>query len=371
MNIKDLSMREPLVCSLFFLFLLFNFDASAQQRTYYNVLEQKAVQGRVKEINAEDYFARLPSFLKTSVRSAVWDLGQHSAGEYVEFTTDADSIQVRYKVKGALNMPHMPTIGVSGVDLYSRETNKKSWDWAFGRYNFSDTIKYNFDNIGSNKARIYRLYLPLYNSVEWLEIGIHANDKIEFVKSQTAPIIVYGTSIAHGACASRPGMGWTNILGREFPNEVINLGFSGNGRLEQPILDLMTNQNAAAYILDCIPNLALTKDRNANQLDSLIVNAVETIRAKHPSTPIILAGHSSAETAGFMNIHTMEEYGKSSQVAKATFDKLVRKGVKNLHFVSPQDFGLDVNSTVDYAHPNDFGMMKIAKAYEKVLKKIL
>ena len=46
------------------------------------------------------------------------------------------------------------------------------------------------------------------------------------------PIVVYGTSITQGACASRPDSHGPNaILGRKLDRPVINLGFSGNGRL--------------------------------------------------------------------------------------------------------------------------------------------
>ncbi|MCA5005929.1 SGNH/GDSL hydrolase family protein [Sphingobacterium bovistauri] len=345
--------------------------AIAQSKKYFNPLGQEAIQGRLAILDEAKNFGRLPLESKNVVRDPVWSLGTNSAGLYIEFETSSDSIQVRYKVKGSLNMPHMPSTGVSGVDLYSFNKTTKSWDWAFGQYQFKDTVTYNFNNIGKNINHTYRLYLPLYNTVEWLEIGVNVNENFKFIRKDNKPIIVYGTSIAQGACASRPGVGWTNILGREFDNEVVNLAFSGNGRLEQPILDLINKEDAAVYILDCIPNLAITNSRSEGQLDSLITHAVQLLRSKHPTTPIVLAEHSSAYTRGFQNIHTMAEYGKSSKVVHATVKRLKKSGVKKLYFVSAMDYNLDINSTVDYAHPNDIGMLKIAEAYHKILKRIL
>jgi lysophospholipase L1-like esterase len=369
MLLKKYLWRESILFSLFCLMSLS--VAIAQGKIYFNPLNENAVQGRLSVLNNSNDYGRLPSSSKSLVREPVWFLGTNSAGLYVEFETEADSIQVRYKVKHALNMPHMPSTGVSGVDLYSFSSTNKRWEWAFGQYQFKDTVTYNFNNIGVNKKNIYRLYLPLYNTVEWLEIGVKKNKQFKFIKAENKPIIVYGTSIAHGACATRPGLAWTNILGRSFPNEIINLGFSGNGRLEAPLLDLINNEDAAVFILDCIPNLAITKDRSEAQLDSLITSTIQNLRVKHPKTPIILAEHSSAYTPGFQNIHTMEEYGRSSKVTRETYQKLKKAGIKNLYFVSAQDFGLDIESTVDYAHPNDIGMMKIADAYIKVLKKLI
>ena len=369
MFFSKIRFRESLMCSLFCLFSLS--VAISQTKKYYNPLHEQAVQGRLKILdNVEDY-GRLPIASKSLVRDPVWFLGTNSAGLYVEFETEADSIQIRYKVKHSLNMPHMPTTGVSGVDLYAYDQRNKRWDWSFGQYQFKDTVVYNFNNIGVNRNHLYRLYLPLYNTLEWLEIGVSEEKSFAFKKHNSKPIIIYGTSIAQGACASRPGVGWTNFLGRAFSNEIINLAFSGNGRLEDPILDLINGEDPAVYILDCIPNLAITHQRSAKQLDSLISSSVDLLRKKHPNTPIILAEHSSAETPGFQNIHTMEEYGSSSKLVKQTYERLKKKGDKNLYFITAKEFDLDINSTVDYAHPNDLGMYKIAKAYERLLKKIL
>lgn len=369
MKLNTKIFKESILCSLFCLISLS--VAIAQTKKYFNPLDQEAVQGRLQLLNTVKDYGRIPVEAQLLVREPVWYLGTNSAGLYVEFETNADTIQVRYKVKSALNMPHMPSIGVSGIDLYSFDKVAKEWEWAFGQYSFKDTITYNFNNIGVNTNHTYRLYLPLYNSVEWLEIGVGNAKDFKFVKKKTKPIIVYGTSIAQGACATRPGLAWTNIVGRHFSNEIINLAFSGNGRLEKPLLDLINTEDAAAVILDCIPNLAITKDRSEAQLDSLITNAVKLIQTKHPQIPIILAEHSSANTPGFQNMHTMEEYGRSSQVMYATYQKLKKSGMKNIYYVSAKDFGLDIESTVDYAHPNDIGMLKIAEAYTRVLAKIL
>ena len=366
---KSIISKESFICSLFCLISVS--VAIAQGKKYFNPLQEQAVQGRLQILDQVKDYARLPQDSKELVREPVWYLGTNSAGMYVEFETSADSIQVRYRVKHALNMPHMPTIGVSGVDLYAQNKSNKKWEWAFGQYQFKDTVSYQFNNIGKNTNHVYRLYLPLYNTVDWLEIGVSVGKEFKFIKRQSKPIVVYGTSIAQGACASRPGVAWSNILGRAFENEVINLAFSGNGRLEQPILDLINQEAAAVFILDCIPNLAITKDRSEEQLTSLLINSVNFLRQKHPHTPIVLAEHSSAYTPGFQNIHTMVEYAKSSKVSLEAYKKMKAKGIKNLYLVSARDFGLDVNSTVDYAHPNDIGMLKIAEAYIKQLRKII
>src|SRR5690606_23929712 len=139
-------------------------------------------------------------------------------------------IFVRYtttKTKANYAMDHFPATGVSGVDLFA-ENSDGSWAWANGRYQFNDTITYSFSglNLGKEKykdGRKFHLYLPLYNNIKWLEIGVRVGNSIEFipVSVEEKPIVVYGTSIAQGGCASRPGMAWTNILNRTLKTPVV------------------------------------------------------------------------------------------------------------------------------------------------------
>ncbi|MVZ62222.1 SGNH/GDSL hydrolase family protein [Sphingobacterium humi] len=362
--------KVGLLSTLFLFIATFGF---AQQLAWHNPLTETALRGRAQQLKLEDGFARLPKALKADVREPVWYLGQQAAGIYVEFETNSPNIHIRYKVRNGLNMPHMPTTGVSGVDLYAKGEQPLTWKWTFGKYKFTDTISFDYENLAIEpiKGHQYRLYLPLYNAVDWMEIGVEEGKTFKFINTPSKPIVVYGTSIAQGACATRPGLGWTNMFGRNFNQEVINLAFSGNGRLEQPIIDLINDIDASAYLLDCIPNLALSKDRSKEQLRDLIVNAVSTLRKKHPKTPIMLMAHSSSEVPGIISKTNLAEYGNSSVVAFETFKELKAKGDKNLYWVSSQDIGFDIDCTVDYAHPNDIGMKKISDAYTKVLKPLL
>ncbi|MFZ4261682.1 SGNH/GDSL hydrolase family protein [Sphingobacterium sp. HJSM2_6] len=345
--------------------------SKGQDKTWQSPLDATMISGRSIELEPQDGFGRLPNTYKNQVRESVWNLGLQAAGVYVDFSTEADSIFVRYQVAGGLNMPHMPTTGVSGLDLYAFDPKDKEWSWAHGRYQFRDTIQYSFENIGHHGNKVYRLYLPLYNQVQWLEIGTSSKYTLEFKKESSKPIVIYGTSIAQGACASRPGIGWTNILGRLMNKPIINLAFSGNGRLEQPILEMMNKIDAEVYVLDCIPNLSLRGDRTADELAKLIEDAVSFLRKDHPHVPIVLTGHSSSNVKGVLNLGTENEYTASTKVAEETVKALQKKGIKKLHWLSSSSIQLDVNSTVDYAHPNDIGMKKIADAYENILRRLV
>src|SRR4051794_35527203 len=154
-------------------------------------------------------FDRLPAKAEGVVRKAVWDLSRNSAGLCVRFNTDATDIQARWTVTSKrLDMPHMPASGVSGLDLYVR-TDAGKWRWlGAARPAESATTTAKLVTGIPEGRREYRLYLPLYNGVSSLEIGIPRDralvGPVPAPVERTRPILFYGTSITQGGCASRP-----------------------------------------------------------------------------------------------------------------------------------------------------------------------
>ena len=179
-------------------------------------------------------FDRLPARAEKTVRGAVWGLSRHSAGLAVRFVTDATELHARWKLNSAnLAMIHMPATGVSGLDLYVK-TESGNWRWlAVGRPAAQETTAKLVSGIPAG-TREYMLYLPLYNGVQTVEVGLPEAAALQLAPTRTSgrkPIVFYGTSITQGGCASRPGMVHTAILGRWLDAPVINLVFSGNGRM--------------------------------------------------------------------------------------------------------------------------------------------
>lgn len=359
------------ICIVAF-WLLLGVHLSAQIRWYNPGNESVSVvqgQGWPEELKGK--YGRLPQRAKDTVRPAVWQLSNNSAGVAIHFYSNSPNIKIRYQVQGGYGMPHMPTTGVSGVDLYARDAEGNEL-WCAGKYSFSDTIRYHFNNlsyrVSSAQGYEYRLYLPLYNTVKWLEVGVDENSRFEFIPVRPEkPIIAYGTSICQGACASRPGMAWTNILERRLDYPLINLGFSGNGKLEKEVLDFVNEQDACLYILDCMPNLT---DESEEKIETLIVNAVHQIRAKHPSVPILLTDHD-----GYANGETdrgaYESYAKTNRATLKAFEQLKNKEVPFLYHLSLEEMGMSQDAMVDGVHATDLGMTFYADAYEKIIRRIL
>jgi lysophospholipase L1-like esterase len=329
------------------------------------------VHGRYWQSELKKPFDRLPATAESKLRPELWRLSQNSAGEYISFTTNANHILVQYSVEKSYTAANSTLLMMSGVDLYLKDTDGH-WHWTQGKTDFGDTINVEFDHIAFNgKITEYRLYLPMYRVVSQLQIGVPKNASFEFAKIEDKkPIVIYGTSILQGTSASRPGLGWSSILGRKLNKEVINLGFSGNGQLEPAMLDLINQIDASVFVLDCLPNLHDIKKFSNEELEKRLLNAIKTIRKVHPLTPILLTEHASGIPGVNLDSTFAQKYARVNQVLKTTFEKLSHVGSKHIFLLSAKEIGFDAESTIDGTHPTDIGMMKYANAYEKILKKL-
>ena len=339
-----------------------------QELTWYNPVSShiQAVEGQAWPGEVTNLYQRLPDRAEELVRLEVWNLSQHAAGMAIRFRTDASEISIRYMVAGNMAMPHMPATGVSGVDLYGIDVDG-NWRWCRPGRKLSDTVSFTYKGITSSS--LYHLYLPLYNHVRWLQIGVSKDASFEFMARREKPIVIYGTSIAQGACASRPGMAWTNIVSRKLDYPIINLAFSGNGRLEPELINLIGEIDAGLFVLDCLPNLTNAELYDHQELSKRIKNAVRQLRAKHPETPILLTEH-AGYTDGQMQPARQQAFERVNQIQQETYQQLLQQGYSGLYYLSYQELGLQMDDMVDGTHPNDLGMMRYAEAYEKKLREI-
>lgn len=316
-------------------------------------------------------YNRLPENAENLVRKPVWGLSRHSAGLSIRFISDAENIQIKYVVHGNIAMNHMPATGVSGVDLYGKNTNGK-WLWYRGLHSFGDTITTKYKTRSNQKTkREYQLYLPLYNNCKNLKVGVPKGRSITFLpQHEEKPIVVYGTSIAQGACASRPGMAWTNILGRKLDYPIVNLGFSGNGRLEPEVLAFVTDVPAELYVLDCLPNLSPNETNTETEIKKRLRNSIQYIRKKRPEAKILLTQH-AGYSDGKVDTDRKSVYETLNRWASEIFVELQRNNPRNLYMLTKEEINLMNDAFVDGTHPTDLGMEQYAKAYEKTIVPLL
>ena len=136
-------------------------------------------------------------------------------------------------------------------------------------------------------------------------------------------IVVYGSSILQGASASRPGMAYPARLSRSSGYNFINLGLSGNGKMEKEVAEMLADIDADAFILDCIPN------PSPKEITDRTVDFVMTLRQKHPDTPIIFI-EDPIFTHTFYDERIAKEVQRKNDTLKEIFNRLKKKNEKNI-----------------------------------------
>jgi lysophospholipase L1-like esterase len=317
-------------------------------------------------------YGRLPERFKSLAREPVWHLGQMSAGLAIRFVTDSTDICVSWDITGpALAMNHMPATGMSGIDLYVRSGGR--WRWAGitrpdgneGNRTFTQWLLQG----ASAQKREYMMYLPLYNSVSGVRVGVrpgsHFAPAAPRPQGQDVPMCFYGTSILQGGCASRPGMAYPAIISRYLDLPHINLGFSGNAKMEPDMAKLLAELDPCVFVLDPLPN---------NTKDEIIErgrNLVETIRKARPDTPIVMVENIIYQQGHIVGAR-YDRYTSSNKAWLAIYDQLILEGDQNLYYIPCTDLlGDDDEGTVDGTHATDLGFYRMAQAITPYLQSIL
>lgn len=343
--------------NLFLACILYFVASHTLAQTVYYEADQFPLLGKVSE-ETETRYERLPACLKERCRPPLWNLGKNSSGLAIRFRTNSKAISAKWEVAGDNHMNHMTDTGIKGVDLYAWE--KDHWQPVKAGL---PTGKTNERVIISNmtpQEREYMMFLPLYDGVISLSIGIDSTACIQNpalpYPDTTHPILVYGTSITQGGCASRPGMSYTNILARKLNREVINLGFSGNGQLDYEIAELMaTRRDASMFILDFIPNV------NTTQLTEKTETFFNILRKANPDTPILFV-ETIIFPHSFYDKKTCEAITEKNRLLKEEYEKIKREGDKNVYYLTGDDLtGNDGEATVDGIHLTDTGFARMAE----------
>ena len=302
----------------------------------------------------ENPYDRLPISYKKIVREQVWDLSKSSSGLSIRFLTNTSNLKVKWEILNNFEMNHMPDTGIKGIDLYYKENG----DWQYINTGRPQGLKNEFSLIEnmSIEWREFKIFLPLYDGVKSINIGI---DSFSFIKKPKQnlkkPIIFYGTSITQGGCASRPGMVHTNIISRKLDLDVINFGFSGNGRMEQPIAELISTEDPLFYVIECMPNMI-----SPENISKRTIPLVNTIRKSNPNTPIIFIDLFKSSIS-ILDSKTKKENEAMDNALKTQFDKMLNMGYNNIHLVAtPKIIESDNEGTVDGIHFTDLGFHRYA-----------
>lgn len=350
---------------LIILFLTLSLYTNAQF-VYYDASMFPLLGTRVEQ-TISGHYHRLPDSLKNISRPPVWNLSCNSSGMAIRFRTNSKNISAKWELLFDNHMNHMSDTGVKGLDLYCLEDDQ----WRFvnsgrpsGRVN-EKTIVANM----KPKEREYMLYLPLYDGIVSLQIGIDSSAVIS--QSQVdlpirqKPIVFYGTSILQGACASRPGMAHTNIISRKLNREIINLGFSGNAMLDLEIARVMADIDAGVFVLDFVPNASV------EQMNERAETFYRILRDEHPDVPIIFIEDPIFPHSRY-DQRVAYEVERKNKTINEIFHALKKQGEKNIYFISSKNMlGDDGEATIDGIHFTDVGMMRYTDLVCPIIKRVL
>jgi len=307
----------------------------------------------VSESEKESPYDRLPTSYKAKVRKPVWDLSKNSAGISIRFNSNSTSVKVKWALLNDTKMNHMAETGIKGIDLYCKVNGV--WTYVNTGRPTAKENEASLINGLSPGEREYKLYLPLYDGTTKVEVGIDEGSTIIKPAADTKlPIVFYGTSILQGGCASRPGMVFTSIISRKLNVDCINFGFSGNGRMDPPLAELISGIKASYYVIDCLPNMS------AKQVTDSVIPLAKVIRAKNPKTPIVFV-ENVEYTRAIFQASLRKNMDEKNRALKTEFDKLVKGGMKDLIYISAAgSIGTDNEGTVDGTHLTDLGFLRYA-----------
>lgn len=347
--------------SLSLILFLYAISSSCQIR-YYDA-DNFPLYGKGVEATSERY-VRFPDSLKNVSRKPLWDLSRHSSGMYIRFRTNSPEIYMKWNPKYNNHMNHMSDTGVKGLDLYCYDC---------GEWNFVNSARPSGEHCESKvisgmtaKWREYMLYLPLYDSVDSLYIGIGSEYSISLpeldMPRSGKPVVFYGTSIQQGACASRPGMAHTNIISRRLNVETVNFGFSGNAFLDMEVADLMAAIDASVYVMDCLPN------SSPEMIEERLYPFYKKLRQLHPDVPVVFIEDPMFVHSRYDN-KILNEINRKNEALHEVFDEMKRNGEKNIIIVSLKDF-MNQNSdmTVDGIHFTDLGFVLYSDLIIDIIK---
>jgi len=304
--------------------------------------------------DTEGPWDRLPARAKGQVPEAVWNLGKNTAGVCVRFVTNSSEIHADWD--GGDGMFHMAPTGVSGLDLYERTDD--GWHYvSTGRPNKEHTVR-RIAGGRPDRDVEYLLFLPLYHGVTDLKLGFVEGSRFAAAPARPAgekPVVFYGTSITQGGCASRSGMSHPAILSRRLDREVVNLGFSGSGKMEPIMAEFVGEIDASLFVLECLPNMT------DEMLDERVVPFVKRLRELRPDAPILLVESCLQSTDHPRHV-----------MLRAKYAELRAAGIRDLYYL-PNKGLLDTpeEGTVDGVHPTDLGFEHLATKMQPVLRKIL
>ena len=317
-------------------------------------------------------FKRMPQDVADKVSPNVSKLNLNPAGGRLRFQTDSRFIAIKVKYEKLPSAtPRAAALNITGAfffDLYADGEYRGSFLPMSGNVN-TDTVIPSFPvdevfesyiNLKSNSMRDIVICFPSFAYISQVYIALE--EKAELKAGNTyvneKPVVFYGSSITQGACASRPGNIYQNLLSQKWNMDYVNLGFSGSALAEDSIIDYISQMDMQMLVFDYDHNAPTSE-----YLEKTHYKALEKIRSVQKDIPIFILTRPNISGG-------VEEVEKRRNIIYTSYQTLCNNGDQNVYFVDGGKAFHSLNKnmmTIDGIHPNDFGFYCIAREIERVM----
>lgn len=292
------------------------------------------------------------------------NLVRMSSGLAIAFRTNSTAISVKTQYGKYWSSTNCNAIAGMGYDLYIRIGNE--WRYAASGVlpeHKSDRNLILVRNMDSSEKECL-LYLPIYSEIHSVKIGIDSNAEISPLENPFRHrICVYGSSFTQGRCATRSGMAWPSQFTRTTGVQLLNLGCSGNCKMQPHFAEIIADSDADAFLFDTFSNP--TPELIYERLFSFI----ERIQKSHPGKPLIFQRTIYRHNRYFNQTENMNEQRKA-EMADSLMAIAVKK-YKDIYYITPKASPEEISTSVDGIHPDNYGYTIWAESIRKPVMKIL
>ena len=308
----------------------------------------------------EGEYARLPAALRPLASEKLLPLQYNTSGGRVRFLTDSRRLGLRMLASDANGLPHMAYSGYAGIDCFLGEGPAPRYlatRWPpLGERLLESEIPL------PGALSLVTLYLPLYDGIERLEIGLEPGASLLPPSPYTheQPIVFYGSSITQGGCASRTSNTYCALVSRWLDSNFFSLGFSGSAKGEPWMAEYIAGLSMSCFVYDYDHN-----SPSPEYLRQTHRPFLETILSRNPDLPVVALSRPNPDLSG--------PDAERREIVRETCAWAAAQGAR-IWFVDGAfllgDKGRD-SCTVDGIHPNDLGFWRMAEAVYPCLQEAL
>lgn len=349
--------------ALLALLCAFTVSVSAQEFKWVNATEL-GIHGHTKKTDKSPYY-RYDHTPYEGFNPTIVSHSKKCTGLYVTFKTNSSQIWATWENVPSRMGDNMTGIVQKGLDLYI----KQDGEWVFAGVGRVSTLPEKNKRTKPLVKHLpkgeheFLLYLPIWCEMINLEIGVDSDAKIEGIPSPFRhKVIVHGSSITHGASASRAGLTYPALLSRNLGIDFVNFGFSGECKMQPQFIEFLKTCECDAFLFDAFSN------PNEQQIKERLENFVAELVKAHPGKPLIFL-QSPVDLECTCNT---EKYARRLSLTStaARMMKELEKRYDDVYFLEIPNV-LGKNGTIDNSHPTDLGFDRFVRGYQPKIAKIL